>query len=410
VCNSSVQRSSQIPGFLFDFDDDVMMRHLETIIPPTLRVAHVTFGLDVGGQEKLLVEFARHGDRERFDLRFLSIGDRGPLAEDIEALGWPVMALGVPSGLHPGLIIRLARHFRREEPEVVHTHDQRALFYAGPAAWLAGVPRIVHTRHGRDIHATARQTRMIRQLAKLVDRFVCVSDEVAALSREQGIGGERLHTILNGIDLGRFGTRGPDPAGPVVTVARLSSEKDVANLVRASAIAALRVPELRVEVAGGGPCRAELERLAAELGVADRIAFLGEVGDVPAVLARARMLVLPSRSEGIPLTVLEAMACGLPVLATRVGGLPEVVEDGTTGLLVPPADPAALAEAMAALWDDPDRRDRMGRAGRRRAADRFDVRRMVAQYESLYREGAGGEPVGDRPEPARAPAVVEARS
>jgi sugar transferase (PEP-CTERM/EpsH1 system associated) len=372
-----------------------------------VRVVHVTFGLEVGGQEKLLVEFGRRADRGRFDLQFISLGPRGALADEIEALGWPVAALEAPSGLRPGLIVQLARAFRRGRPEVVHTHDQRALFYAGPAARLARVPMIVHTRHGRDIHATRRQAALFRQLAKLVDRFVCVSEEVAQLSRAQGIAGSRLRTIHNGIDLSRFGFKGPDPAGPVVTVARLSPEKDVANLVRATAMAVERVLGLRVAIAGGGPCRRDLERFAAGLGLGDRIAFLGEVRDVPPVLARARMFVLPSRSEGIPLTVLEAMACGLPVVATRVGGLPEVVDEGVTGLLVPSADPAALADAMARIWNDPERRERMGRAGRRRAEDRFDVRRMVAQYELLYREGTRGRrsgtgwrAAGPTPEPA----------
>jgi glycosyltransferase involved in cell wall biosynthesis len=240
----------------------------------------------------------------------------------------------------------------------------------------------VHTRHGRDVHATRRQVAMFRQLAKGLDRLVCVSEEVAALSRLQGVASPRLRTILNGIDLDRFGFIGPGPAGPAVTVARLSPEKDVANLVRAAAMA----PGLRIEVAGGGPCREELDRLAVELGVADRITFLGELRDVPAVLRRASMFVLPSRSEGIPLTVLEAMACGLPVVATRVGGLPEVVDDGVTGMLVPPADPAALAAAMRAIRDDPRYGDQLGLAGRRRVEEYFSVRRMVAQYEQLYRE------------------------
>jgi glycosyltransferase involved in cell wall biosynthesis len=355
------------------------------------RVAHVAFGLDVGGQEKLLVEFARCANRAHFDLQFISLGLRGMLADDIEALDWPVTALGVPSGLRPRLIAMLARLFRRWRPSVVHTHDQRALFYAGPAAWLTRVPMIVHTRHGRDIHATPRQAAIFRRLSRLVSRFVCVSAEVAELSRAQGIAGSGLRIILNGIDTTRFGFRGPDPAGPIVTVARLSPEKDVANLVRATAMAARRVAELRVEVAGGGPCLEDVKRLAAELGVGDRITFLGEIRDVPAVLTRARMFVLPSRSEGIPLTVLEAMACGVPVVATRVGGLPEVVEDGVTGVLVSAADPAALADTMVEMWNDPDGRVRMGRAARRRAEECFDVRRMVAQYEALYRERIGGD-------------------
>jgi glycosyltransferase involved in cell wall biosynthesis len=355
-----------------------------------MRIAHVTFGLDVGGQEKLLVEFARHADRSRFDLQFLSLGERGMLAGDIEALGWPVESLGEPAGLRPSLIAKLAHRFSLGRPAVVHTHDRRALFYAAPAARLARVPWVVHTRHGRDAHATPRQIAMLRHLARMANRFVCVSGEIGELSRAQGVAPSRLRTILNGIDIDRFRFIGPDPAGPVVTVARLSPEKDVANLVRAAAIAAERAPNLRVEVAGGGACRADLDRLAAELGVADRVAFLGEVRDVAAVLRRASLFVLPSRSEGIPLTVLEAMARGLPVVATRVGGLPEVIEDGRTGLLVPPADPAALARAIVEVLDDPRRGDDMGHAGRRRVERCFDVRRMVEQYEDTYLEGIPG--------------------
>jgi glycosyltransferase involved in cell wall biosynthesis len=380
-----------------------------------VKVVHVSFGLDVGGQEKLLVEFARHTDPERFDLRFVSLGSRGRLAEDIEAMGWPVTTLGALSGLRPGLIVKLALLFRRWRPAVVHTHDQRSLFYAAPAARLTRVPRVVHTCHGRDVRATSRQVATARQLSRLVDWYVCVSQELRAQSREVGITGPRVCTILNGIDLDRFPYTGPCPQGPVVTVARLSPEKDVANLVRATAIAAREEDDLRVEVAGGGSCLEELKGLAAELGVAERVTFLGEVRDVPALLGRARMFVLPSLSEGIPLTVLEAMARGLPVVATRVGGLHEVVADGVTGLLVPPADPAALAGAMVELYNDRYRRDRAGCAGRRRVEECFDVRRMLAQYEALYKEGPGGdryldgdrEPASTTPAPAESSTSVE---
>jgi len=364
------------------------------------RVAHVTFGLEVGGQEKLLVEMARHADRDRFCLTFVSLGDRGALAGDLEGCGATVIAMGQPSGLKPSLIYRLTRLFRRLKPDVVHTHDHRALFYAGPAAWAARVPLVINTRHGRNCHFSPRQVAVGRYLAGLVDRYVCVSDDVRTQCVAEGIAPSRLLTILNGIDVERFAFSGPCQGGPIIAVARLSPEKDIANLVRATAMAVERAPDLRVEVAGGGPCREQLVRLAAELGVADRIVFLGEVRDVPAALARARMLVLPSRSEGIPLTVLEAMACGLPVVGTRVGGLPEVVEDGVTGLLVPPADPAALAAAIVQTWSDPDRLDRLGHAGRRRAEECFDVRRMVAQFEALYRAWTnpnGNSDAGIRP-------------
>src|SRR5262249_2652140 len=163
-----------------------------------------------------------------------------------------------------------------------------------------------------------------RHLARLVDRYVCVSDDVKAQCISEGVKPERLLTIKNGIDLQQFPYSGPVPSGPVVVVARLSPEKDVANLIRAVALAAQDEPALRVEVAGSGPCLSDLRRLAADVNLEEKITFLGAVRDIPTLLARASMFVLPSRSEGIALTLLEAMARGLPTAATSVGGTPEV--------------------------------------------------------------------------------------
>jgi sugar transferase (PEP-CTERM/EpsH1 system associated) len=353
---------------------------------PVVRVIHVTFGLDVGGQEKLLVEMARHADRSRLALIFVSLGFRGALAGELEACGATVVAMRRPSGLKLGLIWRLASLFRRLKPYVIHTHDQRSLFYGALAARLARVPRVVHTRHGRDVDASPRQLAMVRHMSRLVDWFVCVSSDVAALSRAQGIAPGRVQTIYNGVDGQRFPFSGPSPGGPIVAVARLSPEKDLANLVRAAAIAGREDPKLRVEAAGDGPCRAELVHLVGELGLEGRVSFLGEVRDVAGLLTRSAIFVLPSRSEGISLTLLEAMACGLPIVATRVGGTPEVVIDGQTGLLVPPRDPAALAHAVLQLRRDPDGARRMGEAGRRRVERDFGIHRMVGDYLALYLE------------------------
>ena len=196
------------------------------------RVVHVSFGLHVGGQEKLLVEFARHSDPSRSALTFVSLGDRGELADELEACGGVVVALGQPSGLKPGLILRLSRLFRGVGPAVVHTHDSRSLLYAAPATRLARVPLLVHTCHGLDLRATSRQNALVRIASRLVDRYVCVSEDVKVQRREMGISEKQMCTILNGIDVGRFFYNGPSSEGPVVTVARLSPEKDVANLVR----------------------------------------------------------------------------------------------------------------------------------------------------------------------------------
>jgi sugar transferase (PEP-CTERM/EpsH1 system associated) len=356
------------------------------------RVAHVTLGLDVGGQEKLLVEFARHADPSRFDLCFISLTGRGRLAAEIERQGWPVLTLDAPPGIRPALILRLARLFRRLRLDVVHTHDDKPLLYGAPAARLAGVPRVVHTKHyGAVAHIGRRHRALARLATRFTDHFVCVSEDSARLTAAQGGASSAVRTICNGIDLARFGYTGPRPGGPIVTVARLSPEKDVATLLRATALALSELPNLRVEIAGAGPCLPDLQRLAGDLGLGANVRFLGERRDVPELLAQASLFVLPSYTEGISLTLLEAMARGLPVIAMRVGGNPEVVSDGATGVLVPPRDPVALAEAMLRLQRDADLSQRLGRAGRERVECLFDIRHMVASYECLYRGSAPTE-------------------
>jgi glycosyltransferase involved in cell wall biosynthesis len=351
-----------------------------------LRVAHVALGLDMGGLEKMLVEFARHADRERFDLRFISLSGRGELGDTIEKAGWPVIALGVPTGFRPGLVYRLAKLFRQWQIDVVHTHDDRPLIHAAPAGRVADASCIIHTRHGQSPRLTRRQTLLVRLAARFLDHFVCVSKDGARRTIQHGVSANRVRTIWNGIDLDRFPYVGPCSGGPVLTIARLSPEKGIDELVRAIALVVRQLPTLRVEIAGDGPCLANWKRLVKELNVVEHIRFLGQVQDVAGLLARASLFVLPSLSEGVSLTLLEAMARGLPVVATSVGGNMEVVVEGRTGHLVPAQDSAALAAAIQRLWLDPALCRSMGVAGRRRVEQHFDIRRVIAAYETLYSE------------------------
>jgi sugar transferase (PEP-CTERM/EpsH1 system associated) len=350
-------------------------------------VIHVSLGLHIGGMEKLLVEFARHADRRRFDLQFVSLTAKGDVAEQIERLGWPVIALGQRPGVEPATSVRLAQLFRRSKPRIVHTHNTKPLLYAVPAAHLTGVQTIIHTRHGQRHGATRRQNFLFNLAARWVDRVVSVSSDSAQIALQQGLPSEKLVTIHNGIDLPLFPPAGPLPSGPVVFVGRLSPEKDLPTLLRAAAIAASEEPSFRLHLAGAGPSLSELQRLAAQLGVGHRVGFLGHNTDISAILAQASLFVLSSVTEGVSLALLEAMACRLPVVATAVGGNVEVVIDGETGLLVPPRSPAALAGAMLKLYRQPELARRMGVAGRKRVEARFDSRRMVAEYESLYLPG-----------------------
>lgn len=357
-----------------------------------LRVVHLSQGLDVGGQEKLLVEFARHVDRDRFDLTFVSLGDKGVVSQEIESLGWPVEALGQATGLQPILIWKLARLFRRLRADVIHTHNNRPLVYGAAAARLGGAGRFIHTRHGRSFGSTPRQVRLVSMAARCVDAFVCVSEDCARLSLTENVPARKVCCIWNGIDVERFAFLPVRQDGPAVIVARLSPEKDIDTLLQATALIRRQDPTFRLEIAGDGRCRTDLEQETQRLGLQGVVRFLGAVGDVPTLLRRARLFVLSSISEGISLTLLEAMARGLPIVATAVGGNPEVVQDGVTGLLVRPGRAEDMAAALLRLHRDADLRARCGAAGRERVENHFDIRSMVRRYEGFY---VGTRNVGD---------------
>ena len=350
-----------------------------------LKVAHVALSFELGGAEKLLVEFARQADRTRFEPHFLALTRDGVVGEQLRATGVPVTVLNGAEGLRPDLLYRLAQHFRQQRFDIVHTHLDRPLIYGTLAARLAGIPHVIHTRHGQSDDLSTRQRQLVRFVARWIDHFVCVSQDAARrAATDHGIPAERVSTIWNGVDLSRFAPVPVDRTGPVVTVARLIPEKDIATLLRAMALAAEQDGKLRLEIAGDGPCREELLGLAEQIGVSERVRFLGVVSSVSDLLSRASMFVLPSRTEGIALAVLEAQVRSVPVIATRVGGNAEIIEDGENGLLVSAGDPQALAQAMLRLRADVELGPRLARAGRSRMEANFDVTGMISRYESLY--------------------------
>jgi glycosyltransferase involved in cell wall biosynthesis len=350
-----------------------------------IRLLHLSPSLDQGGLEKLQIEFARHADRDRFDLRFVALCHGGRTVEDLKEYGVRVDVMNKPPGLRPLEVFKLAKLFRSWRTDVLHTHNNGPLLYGASAGRLAGVPVIVHTRHhGRDDTVKRREISMTTKATNLVDTVVCVSEDSLTQGRIDGIDSKLLQTIWNGIDVTRFDYRGPTASGPAVVVARLNPEKSIDTLLRAMPIVLKEIPDYRVSIAGDGVCQQDLIKLAQELGISSHVDFLGNVKDVPGLLARCSVMVLPSLTEGISLTLLEAMARGLPVVCTKVGGNPEVVVQGETGLLVPPSNPAMLAEALIRIHRDPDLARGMGLAGRERIERHFDVRRMVEDYEELY--------------------------
>jgi sugar transferase (PEP-CTERM/EpsH1 system associated) len=357
-------------------------------------VVHVVHCLEIGGLENGLVNLMnvpRDGQRHAVVCMTRAGANRARVRSDVG-----VYELDKSQGNDPRTFVRLVRLLHRLRPTVVHTRNWAG--YDGLlAARLARVPSIVHGEHGRDISDpdghNRRRNLLRRMLAPLAHRFTTVSDDLRRwLIEEIGINAARILRIYNGVDTVRYapGDRREARAAlgirtdqlVVGTVGRLDPVKDQAGLLHA--FARLRATDAVLVVVGDGPCREDLHRQAAALELGDRVRFLGARHDVPQVLRALDLFVLSSVGEGISNTILEAMATGLPVVATRVGGNPELVVDGTTGRLVPRQEPEALAAAIAGYLENPERRLDHGTQARARAIGAFGLDTMRDAYADLY--------------------------
>ncbi|WP_417067450.1 TIGR03088 family PEP-CTERM/XrtA system glycosyltransferase [Niveibacterium terrae] len=366
-------------------------------------IAHVVYSFRVGGLENGIVNLINRLPRERFRHAVIALTDIDAGFRSRITRG-DVEFVELHKAPGPGVLLfpRLAGVLRALRPALVHTRNLAALEMSLPA-WFARVPVRLHGEHGRDVDdpdGRARKPRRIRRLYRpFVTHYIALSVELSNyLTQAVGISAQRVDLICNGVDSERFrpawGAREALPGSPfndpalcvIGTVGRLQAVKDQAGLVRAFA----RVrrsgafPALRLVLVGEGAMRTEIEETIREEGVGDAVWLAGERADVPQVMRGFDLFALPSLAEGISNTVLEAMACGLPVVATAVGGNPELVEDGVSGALVPASDTQALASALAGYASAPELRREQGRAGRRRIEAGFSLAAMVDRYEALY--------------------------
>lgn len=356
-----------------------------------------------GSSNNLILTLIEGMDHERFEFYvggLKSIG--GPMEARFRTAGATVANFGMsPGRLGLGLVRQIARAVDAHAIDLVHTHVMRPDILGGIAARLSPRrPAVLSTKHNmayvRGQTAWRARNLVYWPTMRASTHIVTVTEAL----RQQAI--TRLHlrpdrvtTIYNGIDADHFyqpdareATRadlGIEPDAFVMTyTGRLIGGKGIEDLLRATARLAPHHPEARALIVGAGVLDAPLKQLAGELGITDQTVFSGFRRDIPAVLAASDVFVLPSFSEGLPLSLLEAMAARKPVVASRVGGIPEVVVDGETGLLIEPGDVPGLAAALASLMDDPARSQRIGTQGQQHVQDHFSVDRMVAQYQALY--------------------------
>jgi sugar transferase (PEP-CTERM/EpsH1 system associated) len=363
-------------------------------------ICQLVHGLPIGGTEVLVDRLIRRlSDRYRFVVACLD--DVGELGQRLIDDGYELHQLGRRPGFDWGCVRRLARCVRDSGAQLVHAHQYTPYAYITAARLLGGRPPVLFTEHGRfypDV-SSAKRRLFNRLLTSRHDRLVAVGGAVKqALVENEGLSAERIEVVHNGVASQRaslsaerraqirreFGVADGDFI--ILQVARLDPIKDHSTALKALAQTVGQEPRIRLVLVGDGPERPAIERQIADLRLRPSVTMLGQRSDVSELLAAADAFLLTSVSEGLPVTIIEAMATGLPVISTRVGGVPEVINDGDSGLLAPAGDATALAAAIVRLTRDAHLRTRLAENGRERVASRFSEEQMMQRYDDLYAE------------------------
>jgi sugar transferase (PEP-CTERM/EpsH1 system associated) len=363
-------------------------------------VVHLTYVLDFGGLETLIVESINRMPPSRYRHAIVCLTRYTDFAKKIKRPDVEIIALNKPPGLGLSTHAELFKLLRRMRPAILHTYNLAAVEYAA-TAMLAGVPVRVHAEHGRDArdpNGTNWKHNLLRRLlTPVIDCFVPVSPDLRSwLGKAAGVPESKNLLIDNGVDTRSYvpATEARRPEGwpdftgcfVIGTVGRVQDVKDHAGLVDAFALLCERMPakHLRLVIVGDGPLRPALAARVKAAGLEGSVFLPGARNDIAAVMRSFDVFVLSSIAEGTPVTLLEAMACGLPAVCTRVGGIPDLVAEHHTGLLVPARDPQAMAQALANYVEQPQLASEHGMAGRRRVEARYSIDAMLASYMALY--------------------------
>lgn len=367
-------------------------------VGPRIRVFNILTNFHIGGTERQVTNLALGLDLSRFDLHLACLRNSGELLDELHSLAVPRPEFRIGSLYSIRTVaqaFRLIRYLRRNRIQMLHSYGIYPNLFSLPVAKLAGVPVIVASIRDRGDILKPWQRRLQKAICRLADCVLVNASTIKDTLIEQGYQPDNIVVIPNGVTPAKPVVRRIGPTireelgiaadSPIVLVfSRLNRMKGIEYFLEAVVEVSRRFPDIRFVIAGDGEHRGELEAYAAKLDVAQKVLFTGFRTDLPHLLAETDLSVLPSLSEGLSNSILEAMSAGVPVVATNVGGNPEIVEDGVTGLLVPTRDSAALAKAMIRMFDEPGLRLAFGAAGRRRIDTVFSMERSLESVEKLY--------------------------
>ncbi|MBW1782868.1 MAG: glycosyltransferase [Deltaproteobacteria bacterium] len=364
------------------------------------RILQIIYNLEYGGSERLASFLAYAVDRTRFEARVLGLYGGGPITEELKRHHIPYDYFPHESGFGRRCVLqrKLCRFIRMKEIDIVQVHGAYPFTRILPAAKLTRTKVIctLHSKHS--IETVARLRTMFRLGTLFCDRIVVVSNDLKSyVEHALGIKRRRLRVIHNGVDLTKFDaaitkahlTDIPDGTASLIrvgVVGRLREAKDHRGLFNAWAKVVPTCPGMRLFLVGDGELRNELEQRTRDLDIADTVSFLGERDDLPQVLSHMDVIVLPSKRESFPISILEAMAMKKPVIATSVGGIPEIIKHGFNGYLVPAQRPDALAEAIVTFATNRQAFEQMALEGYKNVRENFSDRIVVAKYQRLYDE------------------------
>jgi glycosyltransferase involved in cell wall biosynthesis len=365
-----------------------------------IRLLKIITNFHIGGTERQFANLVQGLDREHFEVHLACLRYAGELARELEPLGLPIREFSIQrlwnhTALRQGL--RFVQYLRERRIQIVHSYTFYANVFAVPFARLAGVEAVIASVRDIGDVLTPLQRRVQKAVCRFADCVLANSEAVRETLLQQGYDPKAIVVIRNGISPAyvaacgnRNGLRrelGIPPDAPLVAVfSRLNGLKGVDHFLEAAASVAPRFPEACFLIVGDGAIRPALEARARQLGLNGRAVFTGFRTDVPRLLGEVSVSVVPSLSEGLSNSLLESVAAGVPVVATRVGGNAEVVEHGVTGLIVPPAAPAAMAGALVRLLEDAALARRLSEAGRKKVNDLFSIGRAVRETHELYLE------------------------